>query len=479
MKKRLGFEGCFRVLALLGFCLICFVLVPGEYAKAEITTDSFIALGNERVVQDGVVKTSGEGWTYDEAKNVLTLTNYDGGWLRVDSMGEDFTICVKGDNILHNHFVNSNGRVFNGLNAIIIHDGSLTITGEGTLSNDGRLDCEATGYPKELGQLFLRMTGSSKEGTPTTLTIEGSITINAYGAKYSAISIYQNEAPSVMNIGKNCKVNAIAELHECDYCTNSAIIVDEINAEGTLSAVRESVNNLVPAIMGNYDYEKNEYIIPKLSVTGSLVMGYGQSEGSLILAKTVKNAPAANSVIIDEKTNIKENSGIGNKYKVTYKLNGGTNNGDNPVTFSSKTDIELKAPYKEGYSFAGWYKNKKCTEKIDRIAKKAKKNITIYAKWNEIKPLTEVTILSAEIKEQFGVVSWKPVKNAELYCISFASDKDMKNILTSVYMPADATEAKSNCYIDGGYVTVTACVRDSAELPVEGKASTVEKLQTE
>jgi len=464
---------------LLCSVIACFICAPKEYARAEITADSFIALGNDRVVQDGKVQTSGNGWAYDEKKNILTLKNYNGGWMRVDDMGEGFTICVEGDNILHNHFVNSNGRVQNGLNAMIINDGSLTITGEGTLSNVGMLDCEETGYPKELGQLFLRMTGSSKEGIPTTFTVNGSVTINAYGTKYSAISIYQNEAPAVMSIGKNCKINATVELHTCDSYMNPAIRVDEINIEGTLSAIRNSVNDIIPAIQGNYDYENVGYANTKLKATKGLEMGYGQSDKSLTLAKAVKTAPAANCVIIDEKNNIKENTGLGNKYKIIYKLNGGTNNGDNPATYSSRTKIALADPYKEGYSFVGWYQDKKCKKQIKEISASTKKNITVYAKWKKIESLAEVTVISAKIEEQYGVVSWKPVKNAEVYMVSFASDKDMKNILTSVYVPSDVTEAKSNCDIDEGYVTITACVRDSGELLVVGKESAVEELQTE
>ncbi|HKM33495.1 MAG TPA: hypothetical protein VJY54_01975 [Lachnospiraceae bacterium] len=66
-----------RGLVLLCSVMACFMCVPKEHARAEITADSFIALGNDRVVQDGVVKTSGDGWTYDEKKNILTLKNYD------------------------------------------------------------------------------------------------------------------------------------------------------------------------------------------------------------------------------------------------------------------------------------------------------------------------------------------------------------------------------------------------------------------
>lgn len=69
-------------------------------------------------------------------------------------------------------------------------------------------------------------------------------------------------------------------------------------------------------------------------------------------------------------------------YTITYKLNGGTNVKSNPknYTVTSKT-ITLKSPKRKGYTFAGWYKNKKCTSRVKKIAKGSTGNRTLYAKW--------------------------------------------------------------------------------------------------
>ena len=43
------------------------------------------------------------------------------------------------------------------------------------------------------------------------------------------------------------------------------------------------------------------------------------------------------------------------KYAITYNLNGGTNNPDNPAEYTIESDtITLKAPTKNGYEFTGW-----------------------------------------------------------------------------------------------------------------------------
>ena len=41
-------------------------------------------------------------------------------------------------------------------------------------------------------------------------------------------------------------------------------------------------------------------------------------------------------------------------YAITYTLNGGTNDGNNPATYTVEDEIELAAPTRNGYAFAGW-----------------------------------------------------------------------------------------------------------------------------
>lgn len=71
-------------------------------------------------------------------------------------------------------------------------------------------------------------------------------------------------------------------------------------------------------------------------------------------------------------------------YTLSYNLNyvGAVDVTGNPTTYNIKTaTFKLKKPVRTGYTFKGWYTNKKCTKKITKIAKGTTGNKTIYAKW--------------------------------------------------------------------------------------------------
>ena len=73
-----------------------------------------------------------------------------------------------------------------------------------------------------------------------------------------------------------------------------------------------------------------------------------------------------------------------NSYDITYKLNGGKNDSDNPEDYTVNTStITLKNPTKKGYKFVGWYSDKKLTQKVTKIKKGSTGNKTLYAKWKK------------------------------------------------------------------------------------------------
>lgn len=96
----------------------------------------------------------------------------------------------------------------------------------------------------------------------------------------------------------------------------------------------------------------------------------------------VLNLSAAETVEKQQgETNEKEKT----TYKLTYKLNGGTNNKKNPksYTFFTKTFSFLN-PIRKGYIFKGWYADSRLKKPIKKIAKGSTGNKTIYAKWEAI-----------------------------------------------------------------------------------------------
>ena len=70
------------------------------------------------------------------------------------------------------------------------------------------------------------------------------------------------------------------------------------------------------------------------------------------------------------------------KYSITYKLNKGKNNKSNPSSYTKKTaTIKLKNATRKGYTFKGWYSDKKYKNKVTQIKKGSTGNVTLYAKW--------------------------------------------------------------------------------------------------
>lgn len=94
-------------------------------------------------------------------------------------------------------------------------------------------------------------------------------------------------------------------------------------------------------------------------------------------------------------TTIKENMNVYAKwtiltYSITYILNGGTNNTDNPKSYTVENEsIKLKIPSRTGYTFEGWYKDSYFTgDVVTEIEHGSTGGMTLYAKWD----LTEYTI---------------------------------------------------------------------------------------
>ena len=74
-----------------------------------------------------------------------------------------------------------------------------------------------------------------------------------------------------------------------------------------------------------------------------------------------------------------------NTYEIIYNLNGGTNNKNNPATYTIESDtITLETPARTAYSFAGWFADRDFTDEITEIAAGSFGNKTVYAKWTPV-----------------------------------------------------------------------------------------------
>lgn len=71
------------------------------------------------------------------------------------------------------------------------------------------------------------------------------------------------------------------------------------------------------------------------------------------------------------------------KYRLTYKLDGGTNSKSNPSSYTVTTEtVTLKNPAKKGYTFKGWYTDAGYKKAVSQIKKGSTGNKTLYAKWS-------------------------------------------------------------------------------------------------
>ena len=67
-------------------------------------------------------------------------------------------------------------------------------------------------------------------------------------------------------------------------------------------------------------------------------------------------------------------------YNLSYELNGGTNNTENPKTYKTGDTVSLAFPERADYMFAGWYTDSALTSEIKEIKDK-EESLTLYAKW--------------------------------------------------------------------------------------------------
>ncbi len=88
-------------------------------------------------------------------------------------------------------------------------------------------------------------------------------------------------------------------------------------------------------------------------------------------------------------------------YTITYDLDGGENHGDNPNTFTVKSEFAFKAPSKTNCEFLGWYEN---DVKIEKVELGTEGNKTLVAKWKRVTWTIEYTSTSQVVYTLSGTV---------------------------------------------------------------------------
>lgn len=163
-------------------------------------------------------------------------------------------------------------------------------------------------------------------------------------------------------------------------------------------------------------------------------------------------------------------------YKINYHLNKGTNSRLNPTSYY-KTKVSLKAPSRKGYTFKGWYTDKKMKKKITRISSTSRKNVSVYAKWEKIK-IGKASISKVQSKKAGRMaVNWKKVKHAGGYEIVYGNNSRMTNGRKVIETKGTGKTIKKMKKGRTYYVKVRGFKKDSAGKKVYGGYSKVEKVK--
>ena len=92
------------------------------------------------------------------------------------------------------------------------------------------------------------------------------------------------------------------------------------------------------------------------------------------------NIQAANTYVT-EGTSDTENDE--NTYTIQYELNGGTNNEENPSSYTAGEGVaSLKLATKFEHNFEGWYLDAALQNKVEGISEDISGDVILYAKWS-------------------------------------------------------------------------------------------------
>lgn len=152
-------------------------------------------------------------------------------------------------------------------------------------------------------------------------------------------------------------------------------------------------------------YNASSISLPDISMDGANIDGYYSDSG---LTKKVGNPGDSYVPSGDETLYVKWNN---DSYKVSYDLDGGINNINNPSSYNDGDEKVLYNPSKNGYVFEGWYSDKDFSNKVVSVSGNG--NLTLYAKWS-LKKFSIKYVLNGGINNLNNVSSYEFGKSVRL-----------------------------------------------------------------
>lgn len=188
------------------------------------------------------------------------------------------------------------------------------------------------------------------------------------------------------------------------------------------------------------------------------------------------NGQAVITVAVQGKETMKAHCQVTVPYNIIYKLKKGTNDSKNPNSYYNQK-ITLKNPKRKGYSFRGWYADKKYKNKVSTIKKGTKKDFTLYAKWQKIK-VAKVNLTSVKNNKASQVqVKYKKVSVVKGYEISYSKEAKFKKQVIKKTTKQTSYTVKKLKKKKTYYVRIRAYSVDSTGKKVYGKYSVVKKVK--
>ena len=236
--------------------------------------------------------------------------------------------------------------------------------------------------------------GYTLEGWYTS--VNGGVTLDE---KWSfANSIVRND----LTLYANWTINQYTITYDSDGGSSVAPITRDYNStintpadpsrEGyTFAGWNQTVPSVMPAenLTIQAKWTINQYTISFDSDGGSSVNPITQDYSSNVIAPTEPTregyifsgwSEPIPSVMPAENVILIANWSLLN-YSITYNLNNGNNNINNPNIFNITSNIELLEPVKIGHTFQGWFKDSTYTISYDNIKLGTIGDLTLYALW--------------------------------------------------------------------------------------------------
>lgn len=217
--------------------------------------------------------------------------------------------------------------------------------------------------PAEYTINYVLYGGTNNENNPATYTVEDAVTFAAPSKTgyvfngWYLNSQFTGALVERITLGSHGEITVYAS-----FSVNEYTITFNTNGGTTVAAITQ-----------NYGTEVTAPASP--SKTGYRFAGW-YADAELNTPYAFTTIPAEDITVYAKWTIV--------EYEIVYNLDGGTNNENNPGTYTVEDAVTFAAPSKLGYEFAGWFSDADYKNAIASLSVGSYGDIEVFAKWNII-----------------------------------------------------------------------------------------------